>query len=237
MGIHLIAPDVVATMEEMLNWREAIRDVLASHRADVPWGDVFDQAVYKGGSFRMAMSCKMVPCPEQEHDANCCGGKLRVNAGRKYEFDMFFDRNGVRSMQYERILRSNTHLMVCKTSIRHGQSKYEKPAPMRASSKRREAPVAHTKRLDGVVNDLPPEHRNLLIIDESGGRLRVCGEGARYCTIVGREHRSSTVYYVVDERSQTATQRCWCRKVGCHGGKGAPLCVRPTSALPFGFSW
>ena len=234
-GLHFVAPDVVATMQTMLEWRARMITVLNRHRPDVVWADIFDEAVYKGGSLRMALSSKMVPCTAQTHDAKCCGGTLRVNAGRRYEPHMFFGKDGCRNKQTERVLSANTQLVVSKASIRRGEQTHE---PQR-SAKRRRVPDAPADggRLDDVIEGLPPEHRDLRIVDRRGSRLRVGGAGARYCTVAGREHRSSTVYYVVNGAQQTATQYCWCRKGDCPSRGGVTLCLRSRGVLPRGFVW
>ena len=250
-GIHVVAPDVVTTMQTMLEWRERMICSLQARWGHVAWEHVFDEAVYKGGSLRMAMSSKMVPCTGEQHDARCCAGKLRVNGGRRYEMYMFFDRDGVRSAQGERVLRANMQLMISKTSIRHCQPSSSRSSTVagkggggggegrRRSIASLAPPRAGAVRLDEIVADLPREHVDLFVVDDRGGRLRVSGSGERHCSIVGREHRSSSVYYVVDDRSQTATQRCWCRKGECRVGRGPslPLRLRKEGVLPPGFVW
>ena len=183
----------------------------------------------------MALSSKIVPCTAETHDARCCGGSLRKNAGRRYESYMFLGRDGIRSKQSEKVLATNAQLLISKTSIRHGSSTQDAP---RKSVKRTASEVLkHSGRLDDVVEGLPPQHRNLMIVDRHGSRLRVGGEGVRYCTIVGREHRSSTVYYVVDEARQRAVQYCWCRKGDCVSMGGVVRPLRQSGTLPFGYVW
>ena len=239
-GIHFIAPDILATMQSMLEWRKGIMDGLTKSLPDVNWDEVFDEAVYKGGSLRMALSSKIVPCTAETHDARCCGGSLRTNAGRRYEPYMLLGRDGVRRKQSEKVLATNAQLLVSKTSIRHGISAHGSSAhdaPRKSAKPTASDALKHSGRLDDVIEGLPPQHRNLMIVDRHGSRLRVDGEGARYCTIVGREHRSSTVYYVVDEAQQKAIQYCWCRKGDCVSRGGVVKPLRSRGVLPSGFVW
>lgn len=241
-GIHLVAPEVTTTAQHMIEWLEPVRREFERLRPDVDWRDVLDVSVYKGGSLRMPLSRKMVPCPQkEEHTSACCGGTLRVDAGRAYELHCFLARDGERDEGVERSLRANAALLVSRASIRRRQSataatRRRRP-PVAPPAKRRHASRPGGARLGDRIGELPVQHRELSVVDEVGDRLRVAGEGSRYCAIAGREHRSSTVFYVIDELRERAYQRCWCQKGECAGGTAGPYPLERQGALPPMFCW
>lgn len=242
-GIHLVAPELTVTMQQMLEWRTSLAHALgdASVGADVSsqvdWDEALDQAVYKGGgSLRLVLSRKMAPCRCRVHTPSCCGGLGKIDAGRPYVLKFYLGRNGLRDEACELALRSNAHLLVHRSSIRRVASETASAASVAASAAtaaprgvraaRRDfadfaagASGSDGGTLDTLLEGLPAAHRDLHVVrDAHGTRLRVRGAGARWCEIAQREHRSSTVYYVLDELRGTATQRCWCPKGECGSG-------------------
>lgn len=230
-GIHLIAPELSMEVARMQEWCASIAEKLALIRSDVNWSNVLDKAVYQGGgSLRMVACHKMVPCPGNEpHTCECCNGFGKRDVGRPYTLLFSLDRNGMRATYQERALKHNTDLLVSKTSIRRmGMAPPEQKKEL--SRKRR---VCNHKgglnALSSMVRDLPEEHANLQIVGDGvvladgSLRIRVAGDGARFCLNVGRLHSSSQIYYVVDEHAGEAWARCWCRKGSCVSWRGPTL--------------
>lgn len=230
-GLHFVAPQVVASAQQMTCWRDTLKIELVAMRPDVDWEEVFDLAVYKGGSLRMPLSRKMVSCNTGKRDV-----------GRAYELYFFLNRDGVRDPGAERALRDNMLLLVTKASIRlrHSstQAQTGRTAPRPAYSKPHRVHTAGTReRLCDIVADLPEQHSDLEVLENRDGLVKVTGHGAHFCQVVGREHRSSTVYYVIDQLRGRAFQRCWCRKGMCSSGYEVPFSLHPRGPLPPGFSW
>ena len=241
-GLHFVAPEICTEVETMLRWHASLVDALTEACDSVDWTDALDAAVYKGGgSLRMVGSRKMVPCRRTDHDATCCHGTGRIDAGRPYELFFCLDRAGRRDTASERAFRANTALLVHRSSIRRPSPVGARPAARPPARSSAQACRKRAKRggsgagvegdaLVDVVQGVPVEHAKLRVVrmtpvGDSQFYARVAGEGQHFCPVVGREHTTSTVYYFVDEANAVAWLQCFCRKGSCEKARTGPFAL------------
>lgn len=225
IGIHIILPTTRVSIGEAERLRARVLSDL-ERNAPTPknsWEDAFDASVYRQGGLRMVGSRKMVPCSCTQGE--CSHRNRKVDAGRPYLLHSVLDAHGCASSEWEAQLRKNTHLLVKMCSIRT-PNKPTDPTPAPAEGERptrrfrplrRASPNMGTCLARDAFQNMSPQHASLsiesLVQSTRGTTLRLGGAGAQYCPNVGREHRQSSVYIVVDARG--ASMRCYCKKGTC----------------------
>lgn len=267
-GIHMVAPQLQCTLPRAAALRDQLLPALERECGDClnGWDEALDRSVYAAGSLRLVGSRKMEPCDAggacHASGGSCerCGGTRRVDAGRAYAVAAAVDAGGVRSDEWERALRSNYPLAVRKCSIRVPSSQSGVAAALpgvaaaaRPPAKRARGGTGGEVRLASLLHaphtSLDPQHRELevRVSSTSGGGgafLLALGPGARYCTNVGRCHRSSCVWFQL--RDGMLTQRCFCKKGTCPRFRGPSMrlsgrglqfmgCASADSGLPAAF--
>jgi len=240
LGIHLIAPYVKVTRERALEMRGELVGWLGreTKRDSNFWDGCVDESVYKNGSLRMVGSYKM----------QIGAGGEKKDIGREYRLHSVCGEGGKEGM--ERYLRSNFAQLVRLSSIRvRGENPSQTKVGTRSSSSSSSSlppssfpPSSHHPLLlSSLVSDpslLPSSHRSLSCEIRGRGKggtvwLKVRGEGSRYCSCVGREHSTSTIWF--SATFSGLSQKCYSRKAcQTYRGKSVNLSCRGRYLLGLG---
>lgn len=229
IGIHLVMPHT--KVRDAGAVRDAVmRDIACAATLATPlnsWEDAFDKSVYSQGGLRLVGCRKMVPCGCAAN-SQCTHMMRKVDAGRPYLFRHVVGPDGAVDATWTNKLRVNATMRTLMSSIRlpgsradHGQHKKQKrprgaAGPSSSTSWRvadmvdvaLEAPLGDL----GIVSTVGAGARRLLHVD---------GESGRYCPNVQRQHKQSTIYFVV--HNHTMAMRCLCKKGTCPTFRGPEM--------------
>jgi hypothetical protein len=209
-GAHVIWPAAFVTAETALAFRDKLIPALREEFGDElfvnPWEDVIDACVYRANGLRMPWSVKgpgdnrpYTPTMEISVDGGICivPDVTGVSALRKWVHDLSIRAHGkVVSPLQEGIVVPQA---AKKTSGGGG---------------RNQSLDAFQHVLPVVEEALPLEYKPQTFT----GLFRtpysvMLRSTSKYCRSVGREHTSSTVFFVIHRHG--ITQKCFCQKESC----------------------
>lgn len=204
VGYHIYWPDIIVNAPIALAFRSHLIDFLSSE-----WADILDPCVFKGNGIRMVYSDK---APGQQRPYVPC---LVVEGpdGAPETLPPW--------PQSALLIRTYAHDLSVRTfgvPLTHCKNGIDQLAD--------DAKFGHFKPGEGAtvrLDSLPQEtlkivHASLPKVFETQQftgvfRTKMCvmlRSSSRFCQNVGREHRTSTVYFAVGPKG--VAQRCYCRK-------------------------
>jgi hypothetical protein len=210
-GAHIIWPTVFVTVEIALAFRDKLIPALREEFGDElfvnPWEDVIDACVYKANGLRMPWSVKgpgdtrpYKPVMELtvEHGIQPIPDITGVSALRKWVHDVSIRAHG------KEVSPLQEGIVVAQASKRTGGG----------GGGRNQSLEGFHHILPIVEAAIPPEYKP----QSFTGLFRtphtvMLRSTSKYCRSVGREHTSSTVFFVIHRYG--VTQKCFCQKESC----------------------
>lgn len=216
-GAHIIWPTLFVTAETALAFRDKLIPLLREEFGEElfvnPWEDVIDACVYKANGLRMPWSVKKGesgrPYTPAMELTDAAGLQIipevtGVSVLRKWVHELSIRAHGkeVSPLQEGIVVPKSSPT---KTGGSGGPGRNQSLDPFR-------------HLLPIVEAALPPEYKPQTF----AGLFRtpnmvVLRSSSKYCRSVGREHTSSTVFFVIQRGCEGITQRCFCRKESCTG--------------------
>lgn len=218
LGFHVVFPTIYVNAPIALAFRDTLLKLLDETCAGIcvnPWSDAIDPCVFKANGLRALYSSKG---PHEDRAYVPWGVVERHDNTAETALDQGIARVGSLTAPEKREWVHECSLRVFNATLTPcvgGQDTIaDQPDVHRAGGVvigRSVALDAYTEWLPKVQEALPAVYATQRFIGvfktESAVMLR---SSSRYCQHVGREHRTSTVYFCITRRG--VCQKCYCRK-------------------------
>jgi len=210
-GFHIVFPSIYVNAPIALAFRGNILQKVDELPISLhnTWGDVIDDSVYKANGLRALFSAK---------------GQSEL---RCYVPRIVFADDGLSTMIQDAMPASEKRLFVHECSIRAFEAQLTscrggEDSVADSSDVHRHNGVVIGKRISlSAYADVLPKVQDVLPSIYSTQRFTgafvtrhaiMLRSSSRFCGNVGREHRTSTVYFCVTKRAAGVYQKCYCRK-------------------------
>ena len=231
-GVHLIFPWLLVDAQQAQWMRSAVVRALGALES---WEAVVDSAVFASAGLRMVGSDKCRDCPtcgngrETRLFCGACKHQGRVPENKVYWPWRVFPLAPAQELCRDIQANGPYGVHVCSTrvprTLQRATQRFRAPpgAPPRPLAISRECGRSEslqlTSGLEAALRQALVSHNRIYALlklasleryNESSLRLRVRGEGSRFCQNKQGEHAKSTVYFVLNEAG--LVQRCYSRK-------------------------
>lgn len=226
-GVHVVWPRIIMSRELALAWRDVVLSQLA--RDDPLWPTVFDKTVYKNGGLRMLGSYKMAgganvgriytvvhempdpdadsPTPVEDVDLlerftrQMLLSLVRVPGGRVTDVTPHSRPEWYDSAAWVEPSRTEATTQARVAAKRRAEE--ELPAMSYSDFSRNRIATWFAQKFPGRPTITTVQRRDTKTL------TFIVSTSCRFCPNVNREHRSNTVYFIV-QSSGRVVQRCRC---------------------------